>query len=106
MLRQLLRIAGWPQAKLAASEGSLVTDMRDGGMGSVRFLHPSLENDSRRMGARIAEIEFSDVDGVTVIASLNVDQSGELFELDIWRTDFGKLISYPRSGYRRGEVNS
>jgi len=77
------------------SERLLVTDMNDGGMGSIRFAQPGVKDQPRRMGARIAELEYSDEDGVTVLVSLNVDQDGELFELDVWKTNFGRLISYP-----------
>jgi hypothetical protein len=100
LLQDLLRSAGWPPKKVAASERLLVTDMNDGGMGSIRFVKPGAEDQPRRMGARIAELEYSDEDGVTVLVSLNVDQEGELFELDIWKTNFGRLISYPSC--RRG----
>jgi len=43
----------------------------------------------------ISEHLFLDVDGVTVIASLNIDKDGNLFELDIWKTDYSPLIKYP-----------
>ena len=38
---------------------------------------------------------FTDEDGVKVIASLNVDSDGHLFELDIWKTDFSPLLRIP-----------
>jgi len=99
LLRQLLAIAGWDKARVTVSERLLVTDMDDGGMGSIRFWRAGPQ-ERRRLGGRIAELEFSDADGVTVVASLNVDTEGDLFELDIWKTDFGRLIRYPRSGRR------
>ncbi len=46
-------------------------------------------------GKQISDFQFTDVDGVEVIASLNVDSDGNLLELDIWKTDFGKLIKLP-----------
>ncbi|WP_420885213.1 DUF6984 family protein, partial [Candidatus Symbiothrix dinenymphae] len=36
-----------------------------------------------------------DEDGVDVIASLNIDDTGDLYELDIWKTDFSPLIKLP-----------
>ena len=49
----------------------------------------------RKFGRQISDFQFTDVDGIEVIASLNVDSDGNLFELDIWKTDFGKLIELP-----------
>ena len=43
----------------------------------------------------MAEIQFTDTDGVEVLASLNLDQDGKPFELDVWKTDFNALIRIP-----------
>lgn len=96
LLRNLLRRAGWPEAKQLVSEELLVSDMNDGGMGSLRFFCAEVDDRVRRFGTRIAELEFTDIDGVTVIAPLNVDQEGELFELNIWKTNFGRTLKLPR----------
>jgi hypothetical protein len=65
----------------------LVEEMNDGGMGSLRFVGSA----DRRLGKCIGEAEFDDADGVTVSVALNVDQRGELFELDIWKVNFSPL---------------
>ncbi len=73
----------------------VVRQMNDGEMGSL-YLFPegnSIEN--RSFGEQISEYQFKDADGVDVIASLNIDTNGELFELDIWKTNFEKLIQLP-----------
>lgn len=67
--------------------------MPDGGMGSLYFSRPGRDANVRRFGHRIAELQFDDADGVLVVASLNADQDGDLYELDIWRTDFKPVIS-------------
>jgi len=72
----------------------LVEDMKDGGMGSLRF--KDADNRERRFGKKIAEAEFTDEDGIPVSAVLNLDDNGELFELDIWKVDFSALKRYPR----------
>jgi hypothetical protein len=72
----------------------LVEDMKDGGMGSVRF--KDSDNRERRLGKKIAEAEFRDEDGIPVSAVLNVDDKGQLFELDMWKVDFSALKRYPR----------
>jgi len=70
--------------------------MDDGGMGSLRLAtDEALQQPRRLMGRRAAELQFIDADGVTVLASLNLDQNGELLELDIWKTDFSPLIQIP-----------
>jgi hypothetical protein len=72
----------------------LVEDMKDGGMGSLRF--KDADNRERRLGKKIAEAEFTDEDGIPVSAVLNLDDNGELFELDIWKVDFSALKRYPQ----------
>jgi hypothetical protein len=72
----------------------LVEDMKDGGMGSVRF--KDSDNRERRLGKKIAEAEFRDQDGIPVSAVLNLDDKGQLFELDMWKVDFSALKRYPR----------
>jgi len=72
----------------------LVEDMKDGGMGSERF--KVSDNRERRLGKKIAEAEFRDQDGIPVSAVLNVDDKGQLFELDMWKVDFSALKRYPR----------
>jgi hypothetical protein len=65
--------------------------MEDGGMGSLYFPRPDKARDQRRFGKRIAQTEFADEDGVLVSVALNVDQDDQLFELDVWRTDFSPV---------------
>ncbi len=72
-----------------------VADLDDGGMGSLRLFPQGSELSNAKFGKRTSACQFKDKDGVDVIASLNLDQHGDLFELDIWKTDFGKLIQIP-----------
>lgn len=72
---------------------SVVEDMADGWMGSIRFLHESSEG--RVFGATIAEAEYLDSDGIPVSIAVNVDGRGDLFEVDIWKVDFSPLRDYP-----------
>ncbi len=77
------------------SETLRVRNMQDGGMGSL-LLFPNEQIDEERVfGEQISDFRFLDEDGVEVIASLNVDEMGELFELDMWKTDYSKLIKWP-----------
>lgn len=73
----------------------LVRPMDDGEMGSL-YLFPNGEvTENRIFGEQVSEHYFTDLDGVEVIASLNADVNGKLFELDIWKTNFGKLVKFP-----------
>ena len=76
-------------------KGLLVRSMSDGDMGSL-YLFPQGKNLKNRLfGEQISELQFIDIDGVPVIASLNVDNEGNLFELDIWKTNFEQLKKLP-----------
>ena len=75
----------------------LVKSMKDGGMGSLYLFPNGVIKESRLLGKCVSEYQFTDKDGVEVIASLNLDDKGELFELDIWKTDFSQLISIPET---------
>lgn len=75
--------------------GLLVRPMDDGGMGSLCLFPNGEVVEGRVFGQRVSDYQFTDLDGVVVIASLNLDNKGNLFELDIWKTDFSKLIAIP-----------
>jgi Domain of unknown function (DUF6984) len=81
-----------PGSKLGLND-ALVTEMQDGGMGSIRFVGGK---DRRRAGS-IAEATYLDDDGVAVSIELNVDEAGRLFELDFWKVDFSPVRRYPSS---------
>lgn len=72
-------------------EDALVTEMQDGGMGSIRFLG----GNDRHRARSIAEARYIDDDGVVVSIELNVDETDNLFELDFWKVDFSPLLRYP-----------
>lgn len=69
----------------------LVSPMEDGKMGSLRFITLP----SSKFSMQGSELVFVDSDGVEVIASLNIDNNGMPFELDIWKTNFNPLIEIP-----------
>lgn len=74
----------------------LVSDMQDGGMGSLLLYPPDVkENKARVFGCQISECTFKDKDNVDVIVSLNLDEEGNLYELDIWKTDYNPIIQLP-----------
>jgi hypothetical protein len=73
-------------------EHAQVRDMNDGGMGSLEFA-----GGRRPLGRLLVEAEYLDRDGVLVSIALNADQSGRLYELDMWKVDFAPLQEFPTS---------
>lgn len=73
----------------------MVSPMDDGGMGSLLLYPEGKIISGRKFGRLLFEVEFRDADGVAVIASLNLDQHDDLFELDIWKVNFDPLIRLP-----------
>jgi hypothetical protein len=68
-----------------------VADLDDGGMGSLRLnLNPEA-----RYGADLGEVMYKDSDNVEVLITLTIDQDDRLFELDMWKVNFDKLIEFP-----------
>jgi hypothetical protein len=94
MLRLLVSRSTVP-VEDAWEEGLLVAAMNDGGMGSLYLMPKSIALAHRIMGTQVSEFQFVDSDGVAVIVSLNLDEEGRLFELDIWKTDYNRLLSLP-----------
>ncbi|WGS47532.1 hypothetical protein LFL97_41105 (plasmid) [Burkholderia sp. JSH-S8] len=88
-------IAGEPKENdlLASLEDAIVEEMDDGGMGGLLFCRP--DDRPRRFGKKLVEKEFVDVDGVPVMVAVNLDDDGELYELDIWKVDFSPLKRFP-----------
>ena len=80
---------------LGLSPTALVEEMPDGGMGSLRFVVPMPENSGRRLAEVFAQGEFNDADDVLVSFTVNLDEKGRLFELDLWRVDFEPLQRLP-----------
>jgi hypothetical protein len=72
-----------------------VQNMNDGNMGSIHLCLFPHNDKNREYGTTISECHFKDSDGIDVIASLNLDKDGNLFELDIWKVDFTELKHIP-----------
>lgn len=82
------------EVKIRSYSYLLVEELRDGGMGSVRF-HLKEDNQTKRnFGSCVSEIKFKDKDGIDVILSLYLDTDGDVFELDVWKTNFSKVLNF------------
>ncbi len=60
-----------------------VEDMDDGGMGSLRLALSNKVEDADTPRAVASDLQFTDADGVEVIASLYLDASGTPSELSV-----------------------
>jgi len=80
----------------ASLSSSLVEDLSDGGMGSIRF--ESKNPGERRFGEDLCQKKFLDSDGVLILATLSLDNFGQLFELDLWKVDFSPILQFPLVG--------
>jgi hypothetical protein len=97
--RQLLqRLAElWAEGPQRWVDQVRVQALDDGAMGSLRLLLGQPDA-GQVFGRQVAEYQFTDTDGVKVIASLNVDQHGVPFELDVWKVDFTATNKLKDSG--------
>ena len=57
--------------------------MSDGGTGSLSLVPKGLDNASRSFGKQLIMGEFPDSDEVPVSVVINVDNQGQLYELDV-----------------------
>jgi hypothetical protein len=81
------------EALMAQLASAKAMPLADGGMGSLRFVLQ--EGQHRDFGERLAEGEARDTDGTPLFFSLLSDRDGKLFELEVWRVDFGPIQSFP-----------
>jgi hypothetical protein len=77
----------------AVPDCMVAIDLSDGGMGSVRLTDGS--DRVRRLGRELVKAKYTDEDGVRVSISVNLDEEGDLFEIDIWKVDFSPLLRFP-----------
>lgn len=104
VLKELASIAGMerPDDWLSTLQ---VQEMDDGEMGSLELVSGEPPyGDSQKTVTCKAAVQFTDEDGVEVIASLNAREDGVPFELDMWKTDFSPLIRIPSTFRRVKEV--
>ncbi|MBQ9357831.1 MAG: hypothetical protein IJT98_11170 [Prevotella sp.] len=73
--------------------GLRVAEMQDG-MGSLLLIPQGQLNQNRLFKDCISEITIKDYDGIDVLISLNIDQDDYLFELDVWKVNFGAVQAF------------
>jgi hypothetical protein len=71
-----------------------VEELEDGKMGTVRFMETNSTED-RKYQKDLIQVQYKDLDNVTILITLTQDNNGGLFELEFWKTDFNPLIRFP-----------
>lgn len=95
IMRTLLDRAYEPKWRAVDVESLRVSDMNDGGMGSLLF---KTTKPDRTYGRTLSEGWFKDEDGFPVLVAINLDRDDEIFELDSWKVDFSPRRRLPESG--------
>ena len=87
-----------PEAQnlLRGINNAVVEDMNDGGTGSLKFI--DLTKTKTRIAMQVCAATFMDMDGMPASVTINIDQDGDLFELDIFKADNSRLKSFPSPG--------
>ncbi|NGZ83525.1 DUF6984 family protein [Duganella aceris] len=86
LIQSMLQTCKDSAALMRQLDIAMVEDMLDGGMGSLRFS----SDETRSLGAAVADADYIDTDGVPVSIAVNVDQKGNCLNLI-----FGRPISFP-----------
>jgi hypothetical protein len=68
-----------------------VYEYEGGKMGSI-----SLGEDDATYDSDLIQVEYIDADQTPVVITLTKDTNNLLLDLDFWKTDFSKLIQYPK----------
>jgi hypothetical protein len=97
--RRLLEalVSAAPHVPPGWSDSLQVQTLDDGNMGSLRLVPKGDLSEDRSFGTAVSESRFTDADGVEVIATLYLDREGQLFEMNVWKTDFAPLVSIPKN---------
>jgi hypothetical protein len=69
-----------------------VIEYEDGIMGSITFGN----GDSSAYAGDLIQVQYIDSDKIPVVITLTIDNKDQLLDLDFWKEDFSKLITYPK----------
>jgi hypothetical protein len=61
-------------------------------MGSINLNNPNADLYDKDL----IQAEYTDADKIPVVLSLTVDKNNQLLDLDFWKSDFSRLITYPK----------
>ncbi|WP_025763324.1 DUF6984 family protein [Dyadobacter tibetensis] len=69
----------------------LADEYEGGKMGSI-----GLQLQPQEYAGDLIRVEYIDQDQTPVVITLTQDVNGNLLDLDFWKTDFSKLLQYPK----------
>ena len=69
-----------------------VFEYEGGKMGSISL---GIDNNPDEYDGDLIQLEYTDTDDITVIITLTRTDKNQLLDLDFWKEDFSKLITYP-----------
>jgi hypothetical protein len=61
-------------------------------MGSINLNNPNAD----LFDKDLIQAEYTDADKIPVVLSLTVDKNNQLLDLDFWKSDFSRLVKYPK----------
>lgn len=69
-----------------------VEEYEGGKMGSISMGNP----DVSPYAGDLIQANYVDSDGTDVVITLTIDANNQLLDLDFWKVDFSKLLTYPK----------
>ena len=69
-----------------------VFEYEGGKMGSISFGSGSADD----YEGDLIQVQYFDTDDTPVVITLTKDKNNQLLDLDFWKTDFSKLLQYPK----------
>lgn len=94
VIQRLVALAGHT-VKGRFPDDFFAQDYIDNLPGSIHIPKKMVSESARKYGKEIAVGSFTDSDGVFVSLSLAVDDSGYLYDLDIWKVNDEAIATWP-----------
>ncbi|NII52784.1 hypothetical protein [Luteibacter sp. SG786] len=92
LLLYLMRKAGLQRPTDTWLDERRVEDLRGDGVRSGFVLNKHADRDFDNL---VSDVDFTDVDGIHVLASLFVDRNNNPYEVEIWKVDDTPLLVLP-----------
>jgi hypothetical protein len=70
----------------------IVEEYEGSHMGSINLNNPNTDLYDRDL----IQAEYTDADKIPVVISLTKDKNNQLLDLDFWKSDFSRLVKYPK----------
>lgn len=95
------------QGNVDVAGSNLQVSQMDNRLMGFRIGDKKAAEDARSIGKSVADIMWNDKDGSRIIAMLYTDINGQLFELDVWKSNFGmpkNISGWKENGLSLGAV--